>query len=209
MAGLPKADWLVAGLGNPGPEYAGTRHNVGFAVVEGLAGAARAAFSSGPRRSRVALARLGGASVLLVEPLAFMNLSGEPVGACLAALGLPPDRLLVVHDDLDLPLGRLKVVAEAGAAGHRGVASIQEAIGTAAFPRVRVGIGRPGEAQDAAEHVLSAFTEAEGPLVAEAVARAADAVRSVILQGPAAAMNRFNTRAARSLDRSGESPERR
>jgi PTH1 family peptidyl-tRNA hydrolase len=138
-----------------------------------------------------------------------MNLSGEPVGACLAALGLPPERLLVVHDDLDLPLGRLKVVAEAGAAGHRGVVSIQAVLGTAAFPRVRVGIGRPGETQDAAEHVLSAFTEAEAPVVAEAVARAADAVRSVVLQGPAAAMNRFNTRAARSLDRSGESPERR
>jgi len=198
---LPTAHWLVAGLGNPGPEYAGTRHNVGFAVVERLAVAGRAAFRPGRGLSRVAPVRLGGVPVLLVEPQAYMNLSGEPVAACLTALGLPPARLLVVHDDLDLPLGRLKVVAEAGPGGHRGVTSIQARLGTAAFPRVRVGIGRPGEAQDAAEHVLSSFTDAEAPLLDTVLDQAVAAVRSVIAEGPAGAMNRFNRRAAGAAER--------
>jgi len=206
---LPQAHWLVAGLGNPGPEYAGTRHNVGFAVVEALAGAARSSFRPGPKCSRVVPVRLAGVPVLLLQPLTYMNLSGEPVAACLSALRLPADRLMVVHDDLDLALGRLKVVAEAGPGGHRGVASIQAALGTQGFPRVRVGIGRPGETQDAAEHVLAPFTQDEVPLVGAAVSRAADAVRCLVAQGLAVAMNRFNTRAAQSPDRSGESPERR
>jgi PTH1 family peptidyl-tRNA hydrolase len=209
VAAIPAAHWLVAGLGNPGPEYAGTRHNVGFSVVERLAEESRAAFRAGPGRARVAPVRLAGTPVLLLEPLAFMNLSGEPVVACLSALRLPAERLLVVHDDLDLPLGRVKVVAEAGAAGHRGVASIQAILGTTAFPRIRIGIGRPEESEDAADRVLSPFTEAEGPIVAEALGRAAAAVRSLIAEGAATAMNRFNTRAAPDAGRSGDAPERR
>jgi PTH1 family peptidyl-tRNA hydrolase len=209
VAGLPGAQWLVAGLGNPGAEYAGTRHNVGFAVVERLAEQARAPFLPGPARSRVARVRLAGSSVLLVQPLAFMNASGEPVAACLSALRLPAERLVVVHDDLDLPLGRLKVVAEAGAGGHRGVASIQARLGTAAFPRVRIGIGRPGESEDAADRVLSPFSDEEAPVAAEAVDRAAVAVRSVILHGPAAAMNRFNARNAPAHEGSADPSERR
>ena len=196
MRALAEAHWLVAGLGNPGEAYAGTRHNVGFAVVERLAAEGRALFRPGPQRSRVAPVRFGNTAVLLVEPLAFMNLSGEPVAACLTALGLPPERLLVIHDDLDLPLGRLRIVGEAGPGGHRGVSSIQACIGTPAFPRVRIGIGRPGEAEDAAERVLSAFTTAEAPLAAEAVERAGTAVRTLVVEGLAPAMNRFNVRRA-------------
>jgi PTH1 family peptidyl-tRNA hydrolase len=209
VAGIGTAHWLVAGLGNPGPEYGGTRHNVGFAVVERLAEEARGAFQPGPGRSRVARVRLTGVPAVLVEPLGFMNASGQPVAACLALLGLPADRLLVVHDDLDLALGRIKVVAEAGAGGHRGVADIQAVLGTSLFPRLRVGIGRPGELEDAAERVLSAFTEAEVPVVTEAVTRAAAAARCVVVEGPAAAMNRFNVRAARAQAGPGDVPERR
>ncbi len=209
MAAIPAAHWLVAGLGNPGPEYAGTRHNVGFSVVERLAAESCTTFRPGPARGRAAAIRLAGVPVLLLEPLAFMNLSGEPVAACLRALRLPVERLLVVHDDMDLPLGRMKIVAEAGAAGHRGVASIQAALGTTAFPRIRIGIGRPGESEDAADRVLSPFTETEVAVVAEVVDRAAAAVRSLIAEGTAAAMNRFNTRTAPVAGRSGESSERR
>jgi len=196
VAALAEAHWLVAGLGNPGEEYAGTRHNVGFAVVERLAAGGRAVFRPGPGRSRVAGIRFGNTPVLLLEPLAFMNLSGEPVAACLAALRLPAERLVVVHDDLDLPLGRLRIVGEAGAGGHRGVGSIQVCLGTPAFPRVRIGIGRPGESEDAAERVLSAFTAPEAPLAADAIERAAAAVRSLVADGLTSAMNRFNVRRA-------------
>jgi peptidyl-tRNA hydrolase, PTH1 family len=193
---LAEAHWLVAGLGNPGEAYVGTRHNVGFAVVERLAAEGSVAFRSGPHRSRVALVRFGGTPVLLVEPLAFMNLSGEPVAACLTALRLPAERLVVVHDDLDLPLGRLRMVGEAGSGGHRGVTSIQGCLGTSAFPRVRIGIGRPGDAEEAAERVLSAFTAAEVPAAIEVIERAAAAVRSLVLEGLPSAMNRFNVRRA-------------
>jgi PTH1 family peptidyl-tRNA hydrolase len=209
VAGIGTAHWLVVGLGNPGPDYAGTRHNVGFSVVERLADEARGEFQPGPGRSRVARVRLTGVPVVLAEPLAFMNASGDPVAACLASLGLPVERLLVVHDDLDLTLGRIKVVAEAGTGGHRGVAGIQAVLGTSGFPRIRVGIGRPGETEDAALRVLSAFTEAEAPVAAEALGRAAAAARSVVADGPAAAMNRFNTRAARAPEPPGDVPERR
>jgi PTH1 family peptidyl-tRNA hydrolase len=209
VAGIGTAHWLVVGLGNPGPDYVGTRHNVGFAVVERLADEARGAFQSGPGRSRIARVRVTGVPVVLAEPLAFMNASGEPVAACLTALRLPAERLLVVHDDLDLPLGRIKVVAEAGAGGHRGVADIQAVLATSVFPRIRVGIGRPGEREDAALRVLSAFTEAEAPVAAEALGRAVAAARSVVVEGPAAAMNRFNTRAARAQEPPGDVPERR
>lgn len=194
MEAVAEAHWLVAGLGNPGEAYTETRHNVGFAVVERLAAESRAVFRSGLQRSRVAFIRFGNTPVLLVEPLTFMNLSGEPVAAYLAALGLPGTRLVVVHDDMDLPLGRLRIVGEAGAGGHRGVASVQVCLGSPAFPRVRIGIGRPGEAEDAAERVLSAFTAAEAVLAAEAIERAGAAVRSLVLEGLAAAMNRFNVR---------------
>ncbi len=120
------------------------------------------------------------------------------VAAWCEALQLPASRLVVVHDDLDLPLGRLRVVGRAGPGGHRGVASIQETLGTQAIPRVRVGIGRPREGEDAAERVLEEFTPEELPVVEEMVGRAAEAVRTLISSGLAAAMDRYNVRAPAS-----------
>jgi PTH1 family peptidyl-tRNA hydrolase len=195
VASIREAQTLVVGLGNPGPEYARTRHNVGFAVVERLAAEAGARFSASGFQADAATAELAGIAVTLLKPQTFMNRSGLAVAAWLEALQLPVSRLVVVHDDLDLPLGRLRVVGSAGPGGQRGVASVQEALGTQAVPRVRVGIGRPREGEDAVERVLDEFTPEELPVVAEMVERAASAVRTVISSGLAAAMDRYNVRA--------------
>jgi peptidyl-tRNA hydrolase, PTH1 family len=191
---IEDAHWLVAGLGNPGPAYAHTRHNVGFAAVERLAAAAAARFSPGPCEAQVAQVSLAAVPVALIKPQTFMNRSGVAVAGWLARLGLPPARLVVVHDELDLPVGCLRVVASAGPGGHRGVASIRDCLGTTEFGRVRVGIGRPEIGEDAAERVLAEVAPDESAVLADAVARAADAVRCLILEGPGPAMNRFNVR---------------
>jgi PTH1 family peptidyl-tRNA hydrolase len=195
VGAIRDADWLVVGLGNPGSAYACTRHNVGFQVVERLAAEARAHFRAGRFQAQAASAELSGTLITLLKPRAFMNLSGLTVAAWLEAVGLPVRRLVLVHDDLDLPLGRLRVVRSAGPGGHRGVASVQETLGSQDFPRIRVGIGRPQEGQDAADRVLEAFAPEELPVVAEVVERAAAAVRTLIRHGLASAMNRYNVRA--------------
>ncbi len=188
----------MVGLGNPGPEYARTRHNVGFAVVERLAVEAGARFGPNRFQAEAAAAELSGIPVTLLKPQTFMNRSGLAVAAWLEALQLPASHLVVIHDDLDLPLGRLRVVGSAGPGGHRGVASIQETLGTQAVPRVRVGIGRPHEGEDAAERVLEEFAPEEFPVVEEMVGRAASAVWTLICSGLAAAMDRYNVRAPAS-----------
>lgn len=186
--------WLVAGLGNPGPEYESTRHNMGFMVIDELgrrlrAGPFRRRFNSLYLRTQVQ-----GEEILFVKPLRFMNFSGGPIRAWLSAIKLPPSGLIVVHDDLDLPLGRLRIVRRGGPGGHRGVLSIQEALGTSEFIRVKVGIGRPPAGLDPIAYVLAPFGEAEAGDWAEAVRRAADAVEVIIAKGLQAAMNHFNVR---------------
>jgi PTH1 family peptidyl-tRNA hydrolase len=138
---------------------------------------------------------MAGSLITLLKPQTFMNRSGLAVAAWLDALGLAASQLLVVHDDLDLPLGRLRVVGSAGPGGHRGVASIQEALGTQAFPRVRVGIGRPDQGEEAVEHVLEAFAPEEQAIAHEMVGRAASAVQTLLAFGLVAAMDRYNVRA--------------
>jgi PTH1 family peptidyl-tRNA hydrolase len=192
------ADWLVVGLGNPGPEYADTRHNVGFAVVERLAARHGGRFGTDRSPASWARVRISGASVALLKPLAFMNASGPPVAGWRGRLALPPAQVILVHDDLDLPVGRIRIVRRAGDGGHRGVASVQEALGTDDLPRVRVGIGRPAGTEAVVERVLSRFEAGETDAMAEALDRAADAVEAIIGQGPSAAMNRFNVREKRA-----------
>jgi PTH1 family peptidyl-tRNA hydrolase len=192
----------VAGLGNPGPAYVHTRHNVGYAVVERLAAGEAATFVSGAHEAQIARIRVASVTVLLLKPRTFMNRSGGAVAGWLAQLGLPSSRLVVVHDDLDLPVGRLRIVEAAGAGGHRGVRSIQETLGTAEFPRVRVGIGRPEAGTDAVDRVLAEFPADERSVLRDAIAHAAEAVRCLIAEGPARAMNRYNVR-----PRSGSQPE--
>lgn len=187
---------MVVGLGNPGPEYARTRHNAGFRVVERLAAAGGATF----RKSRHAAARCaavdlpGGRRVVLAEPQTYMNGSGEAVAALLRWHRIAPAEMLLVYDDVDLPLGQIRVRARGGAGGHRGVQSVIDRVGGSDFPRVRVGIGRGGG--DTADYVLSPFAEDEERAMETAIERAARAVDACASRGVDRAMNEFNAETA-------------
>ncbi len=185
---------MVAGLGNPGREYEGTPHNIGFDVVDLIAGRLDCKMRRSLRvAARVARTSWAGEALVLVEPLTFMNASGDAVGPLARRHGVESDGLVVVLDDADLPLGRIRIRSQGGAGGHRGLASIIGAVGTDAFPRVRVGIGRRGESENAlVGHVLTPFDKGDRKVAEESVARAADAVLWLLENGVASAMNRFN-----------------
>jgi PTH1 family peptidyl-tRNA hydrolase len=181
---------IVVGLGNPGPRYAHTRHNVGFAVVELLARRWGVSMERTHPGACGARASFAGKEVLLVEPQWLMNRSGE----ALAAVGLHLTAgSIVTHDDVDLECGRVRVKFGGGAGGHRGLESIENHFGNQ-FVRVRVGIGRPPDEIDTAAYVLSRFSADQAPLASAAVGRAADAVECVLREGHQAAMNAFNAR---------------
>ena len=182
---------VVVGLGNPGPEYAATRHNVGFRCIDLLA--ERAGISLNDRRKQAVLGRgaLAGIPVVLAKPRTFMNASGLAARYLMDRFGATPDRMLVVVDDLDLPLGTMRVRGTGGSGGHRGLDSITEAVRSEGYPRLRIGIGRPQDA-GAVAHVLSKFAPEEETVLAEVLARAADAAETWAEHGVDAAMNRFN-----------------
>lgn len=186
---------IIVGLGNPGEEYARTRHNAGFLVLE----EARREWGGGRwrklRTASVAAVRAGGQEHRLVRPTTFMNASGQAVEEVLRAGGSPAD-LLVVLDDMDLPLGRLRLRAGGGAGGHRGLQSVLAAVAPASVPRLRVGVGRPRAGGEAVEHVLSEFNEGEWERMERMIARAVEALAVVMRQGIGAAMDRFNGLAA-------------
>ncbi|MFQ5658484.1 MAG: aminoacyl-tRNA hydrolase [Candidatus Methylomirabilales bacterium] len=203
--------WLIVGLGNPGSEYIRSRHNVGFLVVEELARRRNKSMNRRRWETLYAEGTFVGEPITLIKSCAFMNQSGRPVKAWLEKKGLQPERLVVVHDDLDLAFGRIKVLARGGHGGHNGVRSIQEEIETVAFPRVRVGIGW-SEDEDEVSFVLSPFDEAQAQALPDLVSRAADAVEEIVEKGVASAMNRFNVRmrrpsGARPADQSPEEVE--
>ncbi len=187
---------VVTGLGNPGERHRLTRHNVGFRVVDlladrwGLTGAGRV--RDGAARLEVQLSDPD-ERVLLVKPMKYMNLSGGPVRAALRQTGADPaEDLLVVTDDVDLPLGRLRLRREGSAGGHNGLRDIIASLGSNEFGRLRVGIGRPGSSRVTVNHVLATFKPAERELATEAIAVAADAVEVWLRDGIEAAMNEFN-----------------
>lgn len=151
----------VVGLGNPGSRYAETRHNAGFLLVERLARQHGVALSARRHQAAWAEIELAGERTLLIEPLAFMNRSGPPVAAFAAELGIVPDQILVAHDELDLPSGRVRLKRGGGTAGHRGLESLVEALGTRDFPRLRIGIGRPPSDQQVVDFVLAPFAADE------------------------------------------------
>lgn len=194
MAGGPRPDFCVVGLGNPGGEYESTRHNVGFQVLDRLAARKTIDIRRPEFEALTARAELGRSMVLLVKPQTFMNASGLSAAAALADLGLKPERLLVVYDDLDLPVGRLRIRTEGGDGGHRGVASLIQELATTTFARLRVGIGRPAEGSTVLEHVLQPFSVGEQKDVDATVDRAADAVEAVVRDGVVHAMEAFNGR---------------
>ena len=181
---------MIAGLGNPGRKYAGTRHNVGFDVLDLLAGRHGLAWESAPADAMMAKWR--GPGALLAKPLTYMNLSGHAVVELLRYFKIDRSDLLVVVDDVNLELGRLRARAEGSAGGHNGLKSLIAQLGTAEFARLRVGVGRGGDRRDLADHVLAAFDPEERTIVAEAVGRTADAVELFVAEGIGAVMNRFN-----------------
>jgi PTH1 family peptidyl-tRNA hydrolase len=186
---------LVVGLGNPGPEYAETRHNAGLRIVERLAERHSIALKRELRlEARLGEGEVRGVHVALLAPLAFMNASGRAVLAALAALPAldPAQDLLVVYDDLDLPFGRLRIRPGGGAGGHRGLADVQERLGRSDFPRLRFGIGRPASGEDPIDYVLAPFGAAETAVLAERLAAAAEALETALAEGVAAAMERYN-----------------
>lgn len=185
-------DWLVVGLGNPGARYEDTRHNVGRAVVLEVARRHGVALDQLKHQARFGRGHIDAQRVCLATPTVYMNESGRAVAPLARFYGVPPERLLLVFDDLDLPLGALRVRASGGAGGHNGVASVLGAMGDGAVPRVRVGIGRPPPAWDPADFVLSRFAPAEQAAAGEAIAGAADAVEMVVRVGLDQAMNAVN-----------------
>lgn len=185
---------LVVGLGNPGARYAGTRHNVGFRVVERFA--AREGFSPAEPLGAGRLARglLHSVPVAVLEPLTYMNRSGEAVREAVERLGVAdvPNDLVVVFDDVDLPFGRLRIRAGGGSGGHRGLADVIEKLGRRDFPRLRFGVGRPPPGQSTTDYVLEPFTEEEERALDDHLDRAAEAVAAVLSRGLEFSMNRYN-----------------
>ena len=183
---------LIVGLGNPGAKYRGTRHNVGFEVVDELARRRGLEFGSSPADALLARERGPGARVMLAKPLTFMNLSGGAVAALQRYYRVEPEALLVVADDVNLPVGRLRGRRKGSDGGHNGLASISGALGGEAFARLRIGVGRGRSERRLSSHVLARFDESEREDAAAAIARAADAVEAFVDDGIETMMNRFN-----------------
>ncbi|MEK6437934.1 aminoacyl-tRNA hydrolase [Pseudonocardia sp. T1-2H] len=185
---------LVVGLGNPGSEYAETRHNVGFGVVELLAARAGAGRFSVHKRSNsdVAEGRLAGRKVVLARPRTYMNVSGGPVAGLVKYFSVPPEEIVVVHDDLDLDFGVIRLKRGGGEGGHNGLRSISRSLGTKDYYRVRVGIGRPPGRQDPADFVLKRFSSVERKELEFALDLAADATEALLQEGLEPAQNRFH-----------------
>jgi peptidyl-tRNA hydrolase, PTH1 family len=191
---MPDARWLVVGLGNPGPEYAANRHNVGFMVADLIAGRIGARFKSHRGRAEVAEGRLAGSPVTVAKPRSYMNLSGGPVAALRDFYKIPPDRIAVVHDELDLPFGTLRVKQGGGDNGHNGLRSVTQALGTRDYHRVRFGIGRPPGRIDPAAFVLRDFSPPERRELPLLIDRASDAIETLLHDGLVVAQNAFNAR---------------
>lgn len=186
--------YLIAGLGNPGPEYSETRHNLGFKVVDRLAAELAVRADRPLMRALTVKTKVNGTDLLLAKPQSYMNRSGEPVAALLHWYKLSPRQLIVVYDDLDLPLGKLRIRPSGGTGGHNGLFSVKEKLSTGDFCRVRLGIGRPPiSGSDTVDWVLGRFTSEEQELVNEVVLKASQAIREILLNGLEAAMNKYNS----------------
>jgi peptidyl-tRNA hydrolase, PTH1 family len=184
--------WLIVGLGNPGPDYAGNRHNAGFMVVDLLAQRMGANFKAHKGRADVVEGQLDGQRVRLVKPKAFMNVSGGPVASLRDFFKVPVERIVVVHDELDIPYGTLRLKAGGGDNGHNGLKSLRQSLGSGEFLRVRFGIGRPPGRMEAATFVLKDFSAAERKELDFFIDRAADAVASLLTDGLERAQNAYN-----------------
>ncbi|MBF0807051.1 aminoacyl-tRNA hydrolase [Rothia nasimurium] len=187
--------WLIVGLGNPGPEYAATRHNIGQMVLDELANTVGGNFKKHSKtRAQVLEGRLGvgGAKVVLAKPLTYMNVSGGPVSALAQFYGIDPEKIIVVHDELDIPFDSIKLKIGGGEGGHNGLRDITKALGTKNYYRVRTGIGRPPGQMQTADFVLKPFTTAEKKDLPFLISNAADATETLIKEGLLAAQQRYH-----------------
>lgn len=183
---------IIVGLGNPGSEYSATRHNIGFMVIDELAHRWNVENWRERLDASVAEYRAGAETVLLVKPRTYMNRSGTAVGALARWYKVSPEDIIVACDDLDLPVGRLRLRLKGGSGGHRGIESLLVHIGQEDFIRVRTGIGRPPAGREVVDHVLTRFSADEAPVVKKALGRAADAIECILREGADRAMNKFN-----------------
>ncbi len=172
--------WMLVGLGNPGRKYAPTRHNVGFMVIDRLAEANRIPMTQNKFESLIGLGEIEEKKVILAKPQAFMNLSGPPVLRLATYFGVSYEQILVIHDDIDLLFGQIKIKAKGGHGGHNGIRSIMDAFGCGDFPRIRIGIGRPGAQVDVTDHVLGKFFPEEIKEVQPVLKNASDAAILII-----------------------------
>ena len=185
--------WLVVFLGNPGLKYECTRHNAGFMVGDALADAKGIKINRSRFKALTATVELGGESVLLMKPQTYMNLSGEAVIQAVKFYKIAPENVIVVSDEMSLPIGKLRIRTKGSAGGHNGLKNIIAHLGTDSFPRIRIGVGAPPHPDyDVADWVLSVFRNKDAQEMAEAAKRAAEAIECYVLHGPERAMNRFN-----------------
>lgn len=184
-------EWLVVGLGNPGPEYRGTRHNVGFDLIDRLADRGRIKLDRSKHQARFGVGTLFDTAVVLAKPLTFMNLSGRAVAPLMREYGLKPDRVLVLADDTDLAVGRIRLRAEGSAGGHNGHKSLIASLGTQAYPRLKIGIGRTSK-EETIDHVLGPFKPDERVDIDAALRRAEAGIEALFLRGIEAAMQEAN-----------------
>ena len=185
--------WLVVCLGNPGKQYENTRHNIGFMTADELERREGVKVNKLKYRALTGEMKIGGERVLVMKPQTYMNLSGEAVKLAGAFYKIPPERVIVISDDVSLPLGKLRIRANGSAGGHNGLKNIIQHLGTDAFPRIKVGVGAPNHPEhEMVDWVIGNFTPAEKKVVSEAVGRAADAIACLIEKGVSEAQNKFN-----------------
>ena len=188
---------MIVGLGNPGAEYAKTKHNVGWMLIDALAEKLGATDWQNREKGMVAETSIGSEKVLLVKPLTYMNNSGECVGPLMRWYKLEPEDIIAVHDDMDIPAGSIRIRKKGSAGGHNGIKSLIAHIGSENFDRVRIGVGRPLPGRTVINHVLSPFATEDAPKIAEAIEYLLPAVECIVQHGPDMAMNKYNPRKAK------------
>jgi PTH1 family peptidyl-tRNA hydrolase len=185
--------YLIVGLGNPGQKYVGSRHNTGFSFLDYLASRYNLVFRESPQQALVTETVLWQTRLILAKPMTYMNASGMAVVSLIDRYASAPEGILVIHDDIDLALGRIKIVASGGAGGHRGVSSLIECLGTNEFSRIKIGVGRPLDATPVEQYVLSRFEADEQTVLADTMELLGKGVRLFVERGIAAAMNHINS----------------
>lgn len=179
-------EWIIVGLGNPGPEYRGTRHNVGFDALDLLAGRNKIKLDRGKNKALIGVGQIGGITVMLLKPMTYMNLSGQAIGPTARAAGVAPERIVVIADDKDLDLAKLKLPERGGSGGHNGHKSVISALGTQEYPRLKIGIGAQDD--DTIDHVLGKFKPQERDVIDDAVKAGVEAIEALVKEDRNAAL---------------------